>query len=138
MVGRIGWLVPWFAVFFVAFMLWIFFAADRRALPGFITLLYAFPFGDKVGHFVLMGLLALAVNLLVPKRHIRLGVWTLLLGSLLTALGITLEELSQILFSARTFSPVDLAFSYLGIVVADLALRRIFMVAEPQSGKFAA
>lgn len=116
----------WLAAAVVVGMLWIFFAADRSALPVIITLLYAFPFGDKVGHFVLMGLLAVAVNLLVPVRPVRLGIsrWTVLLGTLLVALGITLEELSQLLFRARTFSLVDLAFSYAGIFVADVALQR--------------
>lgn len=118
-------LAPWLAAAFILAMLWIFWAADRSALPGLITLLYAFPFGDKVGHFVLVGLLALAVNVLLSRRWVRLGAWSVLLGSVLVALGITLEEFSQTFFSARTFSLVDLAFSYLGIIAADVALRQV-------------
>lgn len=134
-------LAPWLALLFVVAMLWIFFAADRSALPGVVTLLYAFPYGDKVGHFVLMGLLTVAVNVLLPRRisqrGIDVGSWILLPGSLLTALGVTLEELSQLFFSARTFSGVDLLFSFLGILVADFALRKIFKVAKLQGGRIA-
>ena len=46
-------------------------AADKGQRPGFITALYAFPAGDKVGYAVLFGTLAFMLNislLLGPGR----------------------------------------------------------------------
>lgn len=91
--------------------------ADRRALPGFITGLYAFRYGDKVGHFLLMGTVAFFVNLALHARRITIFQCPLLLGSLCVALLVTLEEFSQLFFPSRSFDLIDLAASLLGIVV---------------------
>jgi VanZ family protein len=73
------------------------------------------PHGDKIGHFLLMGSLALLVNLAMDVRRVNIrGRW-FLLGSLIVGLIVTLEEVSQILVPARTFSFYDLAADYLGI-----------------------
>ena len=73
------------------------------------------PHGDKIGHFLLMGSLALLVNLAMDVRRVNIrGRW-FLLGSLIVGLIVTLEEVSQILIPARTFSLYDLAADYLGI-----------------------
>lgn len=91
--------------------------ADTQRL-GIIGRLYEFPGADKVGHFVLYGVLSLLVNLVTLERWKRLGVWrvALLTSALLAAL-IGLEELSQNLFPARTSSWADLAAGYLGVAL---------------------
>lgn len=111
----------------LAVMGWIIVAADKGALPPFITALYAFPNGDKVGHFLLMGGLALGLNLLLSMRSVTLFSRSVLLGTLLVLIGVTLEEFSQMIFQTRTFSMLDLGFSYLGILAADIVVRRLFM-----------
>jgi VanZ family protein len=98
--------------------------ANRGAMPGALARLYAFPGGDKVGHFVLMGTLALLVNLSLSARRVRIGSRRLLLGSLVVAIVITLEEATQILLAHRSADVLDLVCSYLGIWVAGyLAVR---------------
>lgn len=104
---------------------WIIFAADKGVLPSFITALYAFPNGDKVGHFALMGALALGANILMPNRRVALFSKQILLGTLLVFIGVTVEECSQLIFQTRTFSLLDLGFSYLGIAAADMVARRL-------------
>jgi hypothetical protein len=112
------------AIFFGLFLVAIVILADEGRL-GFLHALYDFPYGDKAGHFVLFGLLSLVVNLSVfearPASDFkRLAVIT----SLILALLIGLEELSQIWFPARTFDLLDLAASYLGVAFfACLAVR---------------
>jgi hypothetical protein len=97
--------------------------ADTRHL-GFLYPVYDFPFGDKVGHFIIFGLLSLLVNLSVlgtgapsdsstpasaeTKR-------TVIKTSLILALIVGLEEFSQRWFPSRTSDWFDLFASYLGI-----------------------
>lgn len=85
-------------------------AADRGTLPPFLARLYAFPNGDKVGHFLLMGALAFALMLGLPTKSKPLGLVVL-------GLAITLEEISQLFFPRRTFSLLDLGCSLLGVAV---------------------
>lgn len=107
-------------VLFMLLLGLILYFANRGQMPAPITALYAFPLGDKIGHFVLMGLLGLSLNLLLPSRR-----QAVLPGSLAALCLVTLEEISQLFFLSRSFSFSDLGFSILGILSADLALRRL-------------
>lgn len=85
-------------------------AADAGQLPDFITHLYNFENGDKVGHFLLIGSVAFLLALAIPKT------WRLR-GLILLAGLITLEEFSQLIFKTRTFDLLDLACSLAGVTV---------------------
>jgi VanZ family protein len=111
----------WLAAIALLAVIVIIILADRRALPGFINGLYAFPYGDKVGHFLLMGIVAFFVNLALHARRITIAKCPLLLGSLCVALLVTLEEFSQLFFPSRSFDLIDLAASLLGIVLLGRA-----------------
>ena len=108
----------YFAALFLAFIIGLIVLADADLLPDFINAIYDFPNGDKVGHFVLYGLLNFFITrAFLSSLPIRRGGWvTLSVGSIL-ALFVALEELSQMFFSARTFSLLDLTASLLGIIV---------------------
>jgi uncharacterized membrane protein YhaH (DUF805 family) len=118
------------ALAFLVFLGAIIFFADTGTMPAVIYRLYAFPNGDKVGHFALMGLLALALNLALSARRIRIAGRSVLLGSLLALLFVSIEELTQALSRHRTLSILDLGFSYLGILFASLLI--IFLLPKPQ------
>ena len=75
------------------------------------------PYGDKGGHLILMGLLSLAVNLSFQCNQWRLGQRTFLKGSVIVIILVTLEEISQLFISNRTFDWGDLLSDYLGIWV---------------------
>jgi polysaccharide biosynthesis protein VpsQ len=109
--------------------------ADTRHL-GFLGSLYSFPYGDKVGHFVLFGLLSALVNLAVfetrPKQEPRR---LALQATGILAAVIGLEELSQRWFPSRTSSIWDLMASYLGVAVftwAAIAIQRRRRDSSPQ------
>ena len=90
--------------------------ANTGYLPYAIRRLYDFPYGDKLGHFLLMGLLSFVLNWTALASHpIPKPVSVILRVSLIFAFVVTLEEFSQQLFPRRTFSLLDLAFSYAGI-----------------------
>jgi VanZ family protein len=104
---------PFFlAVAFFLFIVVIVVLADQGNLPSIVTVLYNFPYGDKVGHFLLMGILSLLVNLSLPPRPLH--------GHILVTLGIiavvALEEASQAWFGTRHPDIIDLAASLAGIV----------------------
>ena len=118
--------MKWLAIFFGLFIIAIVILADTRHLGSLYTI-YNFPFGDKVGHFFLFGLLSLVVNLSVLESESglqpefqRKAVKT----SLILALFVGLEEFSQRWFPARTSDLFDLSASYLGIAFfAFIALK---------------
>lgn len=108
--------MKWLAIIFTLFIALIIVLADagKLSILGFINQI---PYGDKVGHFILYGILTLLLDLTfirsLPYRDPRLVV---LSTGLILALLIGIEEYSQQFFRNRIFSLLDLAFSYLGVI----------------------
>jgi len=103
-----------FTILFAFLILAIIILADAGSL-GFIAFLYAFPYGDKAGHFILYGILSFLINLTVLRwRPFSTPKRVAVTVTLLLALAIGLEEYSQAFFANRTASLVDLVFSYAG------------------------
>ena len=103
-------------ILFALFIVLIIILADTGRL-GIFAALNQIPFGDKAGHFILYGILALLINLSLFRSfplHNQLGI--VLLSGLILVLLIGVEEYSQQFFARRTFDLVDLAFSYLGVI----------------------
>ena len=109
--------MKWLTILFTLFIILVIVLADTGNL-GILGLVYRIPYADKVGHFMLYGLLALLINLTlfrsVPAQR---RVWVAVLSGLILAIFIGLEELSQRSFPNRTFSLEDLTASYLGVMV---------------------
>jgi len=110
--------MKYISTLFLIFIIVVIVLADTGNLPPSIRALYRFPNGDKVGHFILFGLLNFfiirAFLSSLPTRS-RSGVTVSI--SLILALLIAFEEWSQQYFSARTFDLVDLLASYIGLVI---------------------
>ncbi|MBN1454194.1 MAG: VanZ family protein [Anaerolineales bacterium] len=109
------------ALVFALFIIAIIVAANTDSLPFALKRLYRFPGGDKVGHFILFGILSFLLNksalILLPRRDSARVTLTM---SLLLAILIGLEEWSQSLFPSRTMSLIDLIASYAGVFVFAL------------------
>ena len=108
--------MKWLALLFALFILLIIVLADAGMLARYVGFVYEIPWGDKAGHFILYGILALLLDLALfharptqsPKRlAVQCG--------LILALLIGIEEFSQRFFADRTFDLIDLTFSYLGV-----------------------
>ncbi|MBA4122425.1 MAG: VanZ family protein [Acidobacteria bacterium] len=91
--------------------------ADVRQTQFLFNFIRSLPFGDKIGHFFLMGIFSLLVNLALSAKTIRLWKFKYLLGSLIVSAIVTLEEFSQIFVSGRTFDAGDLTVDFAGIVI---------------------
>ncbi len=102
-----------FAVLLVALII----GADLGylSLPNIV---YRFPYGDKVVHFVLFGLMSLLANLAIFEAQPRRSRVSLaLMTCLLLALLIGFEEYSQQWLPSRQASLGDFAAGVLGVVV---------------------
>lgn len=100
----------------VLFVLWIIFSADLGLKNIFFDLTNAVPYGDKLGHFFLFGILTLTVN--IALKYKRTKFWKKLpLGTLLVSIFVVIEELSQAFFPNRTLDITDLIADALGILV---------------------
>jgi len=118
--------MKWLTISFTLCIILIIVLADTGNL-GIMGFVYRVPFADKVGHFILYGILVLLIDLTlfhsIPSQGRNRIV--LLSGSAL-ALLIGLEELSQQNFSNRAFDLVDLSASYLGVIFFSwLAMRMV-------------
>lgn len=117
-------MMKWITFLFAFFILLIIVLADTGNL-GILKLVNQIRYADKVGHFILYGILTLLIDLTLfqtfpTQPRNRVAVTN---GSILAFL-ISLEEFSQQYFSSRTFSLIDLTASYLGVIFFSwLALR---------------
>jgi VanZ family protein len=118
--------MKYLSVFFLVFIVIVIILADHGGLPSSISALYNFPYGDKVGHFILFGLLDFFLTRAFLSSHSTRprGRVTVLTG-LILALFIFLEEWSQQFFVTRTFDMFDLLASYLGVVIGGWAAWKI-------------
>ena len=116
----------YFAALFLAFIIGLIVLADADLLPDFINAIYDFPNGDKVGHFVLYGLLNFFITrAFLSSLPTRRGSWVTLSVGLILALFVALEEFSQKYFDSRTFSYLDLFASFLGVIVGGWVAYKI-------------
>jgi polysaccharide biosynthesis protein VpsQ len=110
---------------FLCSLIWL---ADTGQGRWFFSLAALIPGGDKTGHFVLFGMLAFLVKLVLRATVIRCGMVTVLLSSLIVMVFVISEEVSQLFFVTRTFEFLDISADLLGIwtfgQLARMYLRR--------------
>lgn len=107
-------LAGWGLLLFALVAYW----ANSASMPGWLKAIYDFPNGDRLGHFVIYGLLAYVFSTALKYRRVRLGAFSVLWGVLL-AIGLaTAEELSQFFQPARTPDIWDLLAGYAGIIAS--------------------
>lgn len=112
--------MKYLAVLFALFIILIIILADGGRL-GVLRFVNGIPFGDKLGHFLLFGILTLLIDLALLRSRPDLNPSLIARRvALILALFIGLEEFSQRYFSARSFDLVDLTFSYFGVCFFSL------------------
>jgi VanZ family protein len=112
------------AVAFAVFIVVTIYAANTGTYHPGIALVRWLPYGDKVGHLTLWGVLTLLINLATPGRSVRLGRWPIPLGTAVLIAVVVAEEASQRWLDNRTLDPVDLVANLIGIGLAT-ALSRV-------------
>jgi hypothetical protein len=117
--------------FYVIVLVVIILVANRRSTRYLLDFIGNVPYGDKLGHFFLMGILSFLINLLLQSRTVGFGKLRYLLGSLIVLVVVSIEECSQMFIRGRTFDWGDLAADFAGIIIfgeiARLICRKFFV-----------
>lgn len=108
------------AVSVIVFTIWIIHEANIARDNILFRTVRATPYGDKIGHCLLAGLLTLVANFLFRHRCFKLSKAPLPRGSLLVALLVLLEEGSQAYLPTRSFDLYDALANFVGIAFASL------------------
>jgi len=103
-------------IIYVGLILTLIFMVDQGKYVEFFMFIHQIPFADKIGHFILIGLLAFSINLSLQCSTITLMKRQILKGSFIVFIFITLEEGSQYFIASRQFDIGDLLANYLGIL----------------------
>lgn len=107
--------------FFPSLLVWINVRLAQKKAPDEVAKILTYKnFGDKLSHVVIYGIFTFIIlhfgeKLLTPLKN--KVIVRIVLGTLLFSL-ITLDEFSQRVIAARSFSYTDLACSYIGFLFA--------------------
>lgn len=123
------------AALYTLFLVLLVFLADQKQYQFLFRFVRRTPYADKVGHLFLMGLFSLVINLALSCRRVRIGRLSLLLGSLIVMVVVTIEEFSQRFVRYRTFDPMDLLFDYTGIFLFGLLASHLMRLRLARAGK---
>ena len=104
-------------ILYALFLATIVAGANTGLLKPFLDWLHILPLGDKVCHFVLVGMLSFLVSVTLSFKIRRWPKVTVVLCTIvILATLASLEEFSQSLFPLRRFSLTDLLANVLGTV----------------------
>lgn len=102
-------------VVYILILAFIIFLADNKGTAYLLNFMRNIPYGDKIGHFLLMGGFSFVLNLALNAKTLKVWKFNYLLGSLIVLVVVTIEEFSQIFVRGRTFDLTDLAADFLGV-----------------------
>lgn len=102
-------------VFFAFIQVIIYLANTGYNCPAF-DYVRGLPYGDKLTHFALFGLLTLVLNFALKFEIFSIVRFKVYIGTIAVAVFVLLEEFSQMLFPARSFDVNDLVADSVGIV----------------------
>ena len=108
------------ALVFFVFILWIIFLANTNSSSIFFDVVRSIPYGDKIGHVGLFGVLTLLAIIGLKFRTFAVSSLNVYHGSSAVIVFVIAEELSQVFLPSRTFDLADLAANMLGIALATV------------------
>lgn len=111
---------PLCAVMFFCFILWIIYLANTGQNSIFFQFVASIPYGDKLGHFCLFGVLTLATNLAFKFKSFSFYSMEVFLGTILVLSFVVIEEFSQYFIPNRSFDLIDLTADFVGIVFFNI------------------
>ncbi len=123
------------AVIFFCFIIWVIYLANTNQQSVLFDLVATIPYGDKLGHFGLFGLLSLFVNLALKFKTSKIANFNIYWGSGLVFLFASFEELSQYYIPNRTFDGIDFLADVAGILVFAGISKWLAKIIYPNSNK---
>ena len=110
---------------FFSFILWIIYLANTGSKSVFFQMALNVPYGDKLGHIFLYGILAFGVSLALNFRAKYIKGIKLYYGVLIVAAFAFIEELTQAFYPNRTLDVYDLLADVIGLVLFSILLNII-------------
>ena len=111
------WLLP---LSFFIFISYIIFLADTADYNFAFRVVGHIPYGDKICHALLYGMMAFLLNYGLGFRKLNLMAITPYMGSIIVLIFATLEECSQYYIPSRTFDLWDLGADFVGVVLFSI------------------
>ena len=118
-------LISILSIFFLGFITWIIYLANTGKNSIFFEFVGSIPYGDKLGHFCLFGLLTLGVNFAFKLKQYAVISLNIYVGSTIVFLFVLIEELSQYFIPSRTLDAADLLADVVGIITFSLVTKVI-------------
>jgi VanZ family protein len=118
-------LISTISVAFLGFVAWIIYLANTAQHSIFFEFVASIPYGDKLGHFCLFGLLTLGANFAFKLKSFTLLSLKIYLGSSVVFVFVLVEELSQYFIPSRTLDATDLLADIVGIIAFSLVTKFI-------------
>ena len=105
---------------FFIFIAFIIYLADTANHNFAFRLIGHIPYGDKLMHALLYGIMALFLNFGVKYKSYKWLGFNMQLGAVLVLVFATIEEISQYWLPSRTFDLVDLLADFFGVILFSL------------------
>ena len=104
---------------FFLFILWIIILADSADYNYAFFMVGSIPYGDKIAHALLYGVMAMLLNFGLDFKTKQFLGLNLQVGAMIVLLFAGLEELSQYYFPSRTLDFYDFVADFVGVVLAS-------------------
>jgi len=112
---------------FFMFIVWIIILADSADYNFAFALVGGIPYGDKIAHASLYGVMALLLNFGLGFKTKEFLGFSLQVGAMIVLLFAGLEELSQYYFPSRTLDFYDFVADFVGVVFASMQSTKIIL-----------
>ncbi len=109
---------------FFIFISWIIYLADNSNHNFAFSLVGHIPYGDKIAHALLYGLMALFLNFGLNFKTKNILGYSMQMGSMIVLLFAGIEELSQYYFPSRTLDIYDFIADFIGVVLASFIRKK--------------
>ncbi|MEO9477793.1 MAG: VanZ family protein [Cyclobacteriaceae bacterium] len=97
---------------------------DIKGTEYLLSTIPKIPYGDKLAHFGIFGILAFLFNRALAYKQIIKGTFHWQFGALIVLAFAIIEEFSQVFLSTRSFDFFDILADYLGIWLFSISKTR--------------
>ena len=115
--GRLRILLPLSFFIFIGFIIYLADTADHNFA---FRLIGHIPYGDKLMHGLLYGIMALLLNYGLKFKAYKFLGFNMQLGAIIVLVFATIEEISQYWIPSRTFDLGDLLADFVGVILFSL------------------
>jgi hypothetical protein len=113
------------AASFIVFFIWIVVIADRGNGTPWWSFIERIPYGDKVGHLGLIGMLSFLCNLAFPLRQPGFLPRSITVTTLILFVLLSLEELSQGFIKTRHLDFYDWLADLAGLAIGQVSAMKM-------------